>query len=321
MGQAHDGAWLPAASPALDPASQGPVPTGGAVGVVSIEALCHEAALPLCDTLVHELGHLLANYRAKVCQGHQPGWKAACAALGLPGVSVLGGHERWDAFAPALRAVLEAIPMPAEGGPVPRGARRTLAGAIIPEGQIRRPRRCNAGNGSQGGQSRGTGSGSRSLKWVCTGTCGTIVRAAKRNLRILCLTCNEPFALDPASIPNASTMDRPDTAFIGPDGDMVVFDVSSFGLRSGPGAGPGPTGATRGRSTPREVEPDGTERGIEHPPARQRTSRGPAWRAVSERRIGGLSAREVSERLNAPFGALPATPWLESDGDQDPRQS
>lgn len=172
--------------------------TSQAIPLIAICATGQSSLLQLCGTIVHELGHVLAGLSA----GHGPEWHAACQTLGLggPGLAPLraaGTDYTWEHFAPDLRATLQAIPAPRDGAPAP---------LISPSGApLAKPRPCGAAWGSRGGKSRGTGSGSRLLKWICSCERPQVVRHAGRDLAAICPRCSSAFTLVEDSLPQAHT--------------------------------------------------------------------------------------------------------------------
>lgn len=148
---------------------------------VEICAAGEESVVQLAGTTVHELGHVVAGWNA----GHGKGWKDACDTLGLRRVKAAGTEYAWSMFAPWLREAINALGVPTDGAPLNGiammkiGKRRTKVGP------------CTAGQGTRGGKSRGTGSGSRMRKYVAG--CGQIIRAATDGLDATCNCCHSQF--------------------------------------------------------------------------------------------------------------------------------
>jgi len=171
---------------------------------VAICATEQEGLVQVCGTTLHELGHVLAGLEG----GHGPAWHTACAKLGLINVQAAGTAYSWENFEPGMRAKLQRLAPPTDGAPVKALIGQPLGphGALITAGQLR-VRPCGAGFGTRGGHSRGTGSGSRLLKYVCE--CQpkpVIVRHAGSDLQAKCLVCGCEFVLDEASLPAAHGM-------------------------------------------------------------------------------------------------------------------
>lgn len=141
--------------------------------VVEIAAMSQESLVQVAGTVIHEIGHVLAGFAA----GHGPEWHAACEALGLR--RILAGGTRYTPahFAPRLREAIAELEAPTDGSPrfvealVAAIARVGAGGGFVatPAPRGWRPKPCRSSHGSRGGKSRGTGSGSRLLKAVCTG--------------------------------------------------------------------------------------------------------------------------------------------------------
>ena len=124
--------------------------------VIEISAFSEESVEQLWETLAHELAHVLAGCGA----GHGPEWKAVAKRLGLrrPTASGPAGIEDLE---PELMKVLRQIPVPQDGKPVTRSA------SVIRTGTTSGASPCPLGIGTQGGTSRGPGSGSRLRLYMC----------------------------------------------------------------------------------------------------------------------------------------------------------
>jgi hypothetical protein len=148
---------------------------------VEVCALGQENWVQLAGTTIHELAHVLAGHGA----GHGPQWKAACETLGLRRARAAGHVYRMAGFAPSIRFALATMPKPDDGAPV-----ASLAGLGI---NVARLKPCPAGIGTRGGQSRGTGSGSRLRRFVCDCEPPVIVRVARDVFEAHCDCCNGAF--------------------------------------------------------------------------------------------------------------------------------
>jgi len=156
--------------------------------VIEISAFNEESVEQLWETVAHELGHALAGYEA----GHGPIWKAAARRLGLrrPTASGPAGIE---ALEPELMRILSSIPVPQDGNPV------TQAASVVRTGTTSVGSGCPLGIGTQGGTSRGPGSGSRLRLYMCE--CSdphpVRVRVASDDFRARCLRCESDFQRAP----------------------------------------------------------------------------------------------------------------------------
>jgi len=151
--------------------------------VIEISAFNEESIEQLWETMGHEAAHVLAGYDA----GHGPEWKAAAKRLGLRRPSAAGRAGSQD-LDPELISVLCQIPVPQDGKPVTcsEPAVRTVTGS----GST-----CPLGIGSQGGESRGPGSGSRLRLFMCECPPPNEVRArvASDTFGATCDTCGSKF--------------------------------------------------------------------------------------------------------------------------------
>lgn len=152
-----------------------------ATDLIEICALGEESWVQLAGTTIHELGHALAGWGA----GHSKEWKEACKVLGLRRVHAAGTQYELANFDPRIRMILAGLPKPSDGNPHNGlvGAIRHTKGATA--------RVCTAGIGTKGGTSRGTGSGSRLRKYVCSH--GQIIRASTDTLDATCNVCGGKF--------------------------------------------------------------------------------------------------------------------------------
>lgn len=199
-GVTHFGSWHPHAC--CGGGKKKKALNGAAHPLITIGVLPGETTLELCDTVIHELGHVLAGLRA----GHQKAWADACIKLGMLNPKAAGVSEGWQNFAAPLRKALKALPPPTDGAPVRPQVKVDADGVTIvgvADPGPRPVRTCGAGYGSRGGKSRGSGAGSRQLLWECGCDKPVKIRHAGRDLQAKCLMCNEKFALVEASIPPA----------------------------------------------------------------------------------------------------------------------
>jgi hypothetical protein len=152
--------------------------------LIEICAFAEESLVQLAGTTIHELGHALAGKG----KGHSKDWLTACKRLGLRGIKAAGTTYQSAMFVPALREILAALPVPADGKVI--GWNAAGPGLAVIQG-LTRIRPCAAGVGSRGGKSRGVGSGSRLRKWVCE--CGVIARVSSDDFRASCGRCGSDF--------------------------------------------------------------------------------------------------------------------------------
>jgi hypothetical protein len=153
--------------------------------LVEVCAFGEESPTQLAGTTLHELAHVLAGYG----QGHGKAWKDACEALGLRCAKAAGTRYHAAMLDPTLRTLLAQLPplAPARAG---KGINLGVLGLRRTKG----PRPCTMGVGTRGGKSRGTGSGSRLRKWVCS--CQPkpiIVRVASDSFAAHCDHCGAAF--------------------------------------------------------------------------------------------------------------------------------
>lgn len=155
--------------------------------LIEVSAFGEESKVQLAGTTLHELGHCLAGYPA----GHGPSWKRACCALGLVRCGAASQANDAKDFAPEVWARLILLPDPSDGVPVLRAKaspRPTAVGGNLAP--------CPLGIGTQGGESRGPGSGSRLRLYMCE--CAerpNRVRIARDDFHARCLDCGSDFQL------------------------------------------------------------------------------------------------------------------------------
>jgi hypothetical protein len=142
-----------------------------AVPFVEVTAFGQSDWVQLAGTTAHELAHVLAGWGA----GHAKPWFEACQRLGLAKVAAAGTEYTQEAFQPWLWDYVQSIEKPTEGQPVRSLMPTGIPGLSGPMGAMRL-KGCQAGIGTRGGKSRGTGSGSRLKLYQCE--CGQKVRVA-----------------------------------------------------------------------------------------------------------------------------------------------
>lgn len=152
----------------------------GVVPFVEISALNQESVVQVAGTVLHELGHVLAEFGA----GHGKLWHEACAKLGLRCVKAAGTNYTWANFSPDIREAVTSLKLPKDGQP---------NGILLPNGLRPKLRVCGAGIGTRGGKSQGAGSGSRLRLWECECIPAIKLRVAKDDLDISCNCCNTNF--------------------------------------------------------------------------------------------------------------------------------
>jgi hypothetical protein len=147
---------------------------------VEVCAFGQESYVQIAGTTIHELGHVLAGWKA----GHSKEWKEACALLGLRGIRAAGTRYMLACFEPQLRNAIALLPRPNDGEPVQRLDALGFAFA---------PKPCVQGTGTRGGKSRGKGSGSRLRLYTCSCEPPVKLRCASDHLRAQCLDCTQSF--------------------------------------------------------------------------------------------------------------------------------
>lgn len=156
---------------------------------VEIAAFGQESIVQLTGTTLHELGHVLAGWKA----GHEKAWHDACERLGLIGIKAAGTDYTWDNFAPWIRSYAQAIEAPDDGSPVRNLL--TPVGSGLPYGAwiVPKLKGCQAGIGTRGGKSRGVGSGSRLRLFECECHKPVKVRMAADTFDATHNPCGKPF--------------------------------------------------------------------------------------------------------------------------------
>lgn len=151
---------------------------------VAINALHQESIVQLAGTTIHELGHVLAGWKA----GHGTEWKHACEKLGLRRIKAAGTNYLWSMFDRDIREAIVLLPKPDDGKPID-----LLAGYRNNGKTPITMKPCNQGIGTRGGTSRGAGSGSRLRKFICSCEPPVIVRASRDSLNCTCNDCQSLF--------------------------------------------------------------------------------------------------------------------------------
>lgn len=158
---------------------------------VELSAFGQSSIVQLTGTTLHELGHVLAGWAA----AHGKDWHAACERLGLLKLLAGGTDYQWEEnFAPWVRDYALSIEPPDDGSPVRNLMGVTPGNVGFGLGFGSNPTRikgCQAGIGTRGGKSRGTGSGSRLKLWQCK--CGQKVRVAGTEFNATHNPCKSKF--------------------------------------------------------------------------------------------------------------------------------
>lgn len=155
------------------------------VDLVEICAFGEESLVQVAGTTIHELAHALAGPDA----GHRKLWKAACARLGLRCARAAGMTYSPAALAPEIRELVWFHEF-SDGRPATTNS--GLFGPLAVPTLVK-PRPCSLGYGTQGGRSRGKGSGTRYRKFVCDCEPQVIVRSARDVLDVTCNACETQF--------------------------------------------------------------------------------------------------------------------------------
>jgi hypothetical protein len=151
--------------------------------LLEVCAFGEESETQLAGTTIHELGHCLTGSGA----GHGRAWKRACKTLGLIRCEAAGQAYTDTDFASEIWDRIRLLPTPSDGVP----SRRSKA------------RPCPLGIGTQGGTSRGPGSGSRLRLYMCA--CReprpVKVRVASDDFQARCLVCESSFQRVNTTVP------------------------------------------------------------------------------------------------------------------------
>jgi hypothetical protein len=169
--------------------------------LIEICALGEESEVQLAGTTVHELGHCLAGRDA----AHGPKWKLACNELGLiRSFARSQAYEERD-FEPKLWKQINALGRPTDGIPAKRHVSTTGAPVTAVAQPLKTPP-CTAGIGSQGGESRGPGSGRLRLYMCECPKKPNKARVASDEFNAQCLTCGSIFTkVDAKERPSQTT--------------------------------------------------------------------------------------------------------------------
>lgn len=152
----------------------------GKQALIEIAASGEESVTQLVGTLIHELGHVLAGKG----HGHDATWVACCAKIGLNNAVASGQVYRPEDIEHWMQVTK--LERPNDGSPALGRASVALPWVGLP---VFKPRPCPLGIGTRGGTSRGTGSGSRLILWLCECPKPAKVRAAAASG--LDATCNK----------------------------------------------------------------------------------------------------------------------------------
>lgn len=156
---------------------------GSTHDLIEISAAAEESALQIAGTTVHEIAHVVAHLGGH--GGHGKEWKSAAHRCGLKLAEAGGQAYAVEHFDPALWTLISQIPAPGDGIPLFR-SRLGFNGTIRP---------CPIGYGTRGGTSRGVGSGSRMVLWLCKCPNPPKLRAARSApVSATCNVCLEPLA-------------------------------------------------------------------------------------------------------------------------------
>lgn len=160
--------------------------------LIEVCAFGEESKIQLAGTTLHELGHCLAGWKA----GHGQPWKEACEALGLVRCRATSQEYGPKDFAPEIWDWLTQMPAPSDGRPfvgskpmpgVLKGSAPSMPGGIP------KPAPCPLGYGTQGGESRGPGSGRLRLYMCQCPERPNKARVASDKFNAQCLTCGSLF--------------------------------------------------------------------------------------------------------------------------------
>lgn len=148
---------------------------------VEIGATCQRDWIQVAGTTIHELGHVLAGWKA----AHGKDWHNACDKLGLRCIKAAGTDYQLAHFKPELRNAIALLGKPDDGEPVCSVTGRNGKPIAL--------KPCTAGIGTRGGKSRGAGSGSRLRLFECECMPAVKVRVARDEFAATCDCCHAHF--------------------------------------------------------------------------------------------------------------------------------
>lgn len=156
--------------------------TNGKTPLIEVTAFGEENRWQLAGTLLHELAHAAAGYKA----AHGKEWRQWCERFGLRRPCAAGHVYMPAGFDSDLRAALCRLNDPDDGKP---NLRAGLGGQWSP----RKAPPCPVSIGVRGGRSRGKGSGSRLRLYVCECIPPVRVRVSSDDFRAHCDHCEQSF--------------------------------------------------------------------------------------------------------------------------------
>lgn len=163
------------------------LPSLGAL--VAISGLINPSAAHMCETILHECGHVMCGPG----DGHMGPWADACKRLGLPGARSTFAAENvaaWELIEKGkLRDALQALPMPRDGSIIFRFATDNRGREMKAPVQ----RECKHGWGSMGGKKQQSG-GRATYKCQCSPKPITIL-STRDDLNCTCNYCGVAFHL------------------------------------------------------------------------------------------------------------------------------
>lgn len=155
--------------------------TNGEMPLIEVTAFGEENRWQLAGTLLHELAHAAAGWKA----AHGPEWRKWSERFGLRFPSAAGHVYLPAGFASDLRASLYRLNDPADGEPNLR--------AGLGQWTPRKAPPCPVSIGVRGGRSRGKGSGSRLRLYVCDCEPPVRVRVSSDDFKAHCDHCAAAF--------------------------------------------------------------------------------------------------------------------------------